>query len=123
MARRYLQDAADPRWIQIEKIGSTVWVHDRGQTFSWSLEKKFQFEGSKAAEKSNQLKAPMPGKVTKIFRNSGESIRAGDPVVVMEAMKMEYTLKFNQDGKIEKLWVAVGEQVKLGDILAELKED
>ena len=59
----------------------------------------------------------MPGKVTKILKTSGDSVRRGDVILVMEAMKMEYTLKAESDSKISSIACAVGEQVTLGQTL------
>lgn len=75
----------------------------------------------KAKSKNSHLvTAPMPGKITKIFVQSGNSVEKSEPLLVMEAMKMEYTLKSDLKTTVEKINVKVGDQVTLGYLLIEL---
>ena len=64
----------------------------------------------------------MPGKITKVFKQMGDQVKAGDAMIVMEAMKMEYTLKADVDGSIQKIDCQVGDQVALGKILLVITE-
>lgn len=57
------------------------------------------------------MNSPMPGKILKILKSVGESVDVGDPIIVMEAMKMEHTIKADKSGKIEKLFYKEGDQV------------
>lgn len=61
-----------------------------------------------------RLTAPMPGKVIAILVNEGASVAKGQPVIVLEAMKMEHTLKAPADGKVTHLRYQVGDQVSEG---------
>ena len=82
------------------------------------------FRKSKAAAKSaDRIMAPMPGKVTKVFVSENQSVNKGDTLLVMEAMKMEYTLKSDIAAKVEKVNPKVGDQVTLGQLLIQLKEE
>ena len=71
-------------------------------------------EGEDAA---GQLTAPMPGKVIAIHVRAGDRVSRGDPLLVMEAMKMEHTINAPQDGVIAEVRYAVGDQVAEGDAL------
>lgn len=84
-------------------------------------DKKKKRAGSSGGAGGNQVAAPMPGKVTKIQKNIGDKVEIGDVVLVMEAMKMEYTLKAEVAGEIKSVNCVEGEQVVLGKILAEIK--
>ncbi len=64
--------------------------------------------------------APMPGKVLKIIKKLGENVKKGDAILILEAMKMEHTIKADQDGKIEKIYFQEGEQVSHGAVLVKL---
>lgn len=75
------------------------------------------------AKNSHLIMAPMPGKITKIFVNIGALVEKSQPLLVMEAMKMEYTLKSDLKTTVEKLNVKVGDQVILGSCLIELKPE
>lgn len=56
--------------------------------------------------------SPMPGKILKILKSEGETVSKGDAILVMEAMKMEHTIKASADGKIEKIFFKEGDQVQ-----------
>ncbi|WP_373790451.1 acetyl/propionyl/methylcrotonyl-CoA carboxylase subunit alpha [Achromobacter insuavis] len=60
------------------------------------------------------LTAPMPGKIISIAVKAGDSVAKGQPLLVMEAMKMEHTISAPPDGKVEELFYAVGDQVTEG---------
>ena len=63
------------------------------------------------AGEGGRLTAPMPGKVVAFLAQAGDSVSAGQPLAVMEAMKMEHTLTAPRDGVIAELLFAVGDQV------------
>ena len=67
--------------------------------------------------------APMPGKVIQVVVSVGDRVRRGDPLIVVEAMKMEQTVQAPQDGKVEEVTVSVGEQVEGGAILVRFEEE
>ena len=70
-----------------------------------------------ASKKINELKAPMPGLVVDIFVNNGQDIKKGDPLLVLEAMKMENILKSNADGIIKNVEVKKGSTVEKNEVL------
>ena len=57
------------------------------------------------------LVTPMPGKIIKICSKVGDQVKLGDPVIVMEAMKMEHTLSAPKDGVIKAIYASEGELV------------
>ena len=60
----------------------------------------------------------VPGKICKIEANVGAAVKAGDTVLVLEAMKMEIPVVAPQDGTVATINVAVGDAVESGDVLA-----
>ncbi len=64
------------------------------------------------------LLAPMPGSVIAVHAAVGDQVASGQPVLVMEAMKMQHTIAAPYDGVVTELAVAVGAQVTAGDVLA-----
>ncbi|WP_061934760.1 acetyl/propionyl/methylcrotonyl-CoA carboxylase subunit alpha [Aureimonas sp. AU22] len=67
------------------------------------------------------IAAPMPGVVTGLLVAAGDTVAAGDPMVVLEAMKMEHTLRAPRDGVVAEVLVDVGLRVGDGDVLATLE--
>ena len=63
-------------------------------------------------KKINDIKAPMPGMVLNILVNEGDTIKKGDPLIVLEAMKMENILKSPTDGVIKKIPINKGVAVE-----------
>ena len=68
-----------------------------------------------------RLTAPMPGKVVAFLAQPGEAVRQGQPLAVMEAMKMEHTITAPRDGVVAELLFAVGDQVGDGAELLTLQ--
>lgn len=68
------------------------------------------------------LVSPMPGIVTKLFVATGDQVKTGDPLVVVEAMKMEHVICANRDGVVEAVVHAVGDSVTGGVELITLGE-
>jgi len=62
----------------------------------------------------------MPGQVLRILVEVGQQISAGDPLVILEAMKMEQTLRAATDGVVEAVMVKQGDVVAPGDRLVEI---
>ncbi len=72
------------------------------------------------AGEGGRLTAPMPGKVVQLLVKAGEAVSRGQPLAVMEAMKMEHTLAAPRDGEVAELLYAVGDQVAEGAELLRL---
>lgn len=109
--------------VSAQILQGTLWVHHNGRTFTLDVAqgRKSRKKGG-AAGSSDQVLAPMPGKVTKVLVAKDTPIKMGQAVLVMEAMKMEYTLKADVDGIVEAINCIVGEQVALGKVLVKITE-
>ena len=65
-----------------------------------------------------KVTASVPGKVVKTAASVGQAVKAGDPIVILEAMKMEIPVVAPQDGTVASIDVAAGAAVENGDVLA-----
>jgi biotin carboxyl carrier protein len=72
---------------------------------------------SGAAAGPHRVMAPMPGKVVRVPISVGESVRAGQPLVVVEAMKMENELRAGRDGTVADIHAREGMSVEAGALL------
>ena len=73
--------------------------------------------GAAGAAHGQTLTAPLPGKITHIAVRPGDRVRAGDTLVVIEAMKMENEFKASAAGTVAEVRVQPGQTVNPGDIL------
>jgi 3-methylcrotonyl-CoA carboxylase alpha subunit len=71
---------------------------------------------------AGHLSAPMPGRVVQVLVAAGEAVRQGQPLIVVEAMKMEHTIAAPRDGTIEAVRYAIGDLVEEGAELIALAE-
>lgn len=69
------------------------------------------------ANVANATKAPLPGTITAINVNVGDEVKAGDAVLVLEAMKMANTIEAEKSGKIAAICVKIGQSVLEDDAL------
>ncbi|WP_420419615.1 acetyl/propionyl/methylcrotonyl-CoA carboxylase subunit alpha [Pacificispira sp.] len=76
-----------------------------------------------ADQSDHALTAPMPGKVTAVFVKKGDAVKAGTSLMILEAMKMEHTIKAPAEGVIETLPYAEGDQVGDGAVLVTFEGD
>ncbi len=67
------------------------------------------------------LTAPMPGKILNINVKKGSSVKTGETLLILEAMKMEHTIKANSDGQVIELYVKTGDQVESGSDLMKIE--
>ncbi|MBP3702420.1 MAG: biotin/lipoyl-binding protein [Lachnospiraceae bacterium] len=67
---------------------------------------------------SVQVNAPMPGKILSVKANVGQTVKKGDVILLLEAMKMENEVVAPGDGTIASINVASGDMVEAGDVLA-----
>lgn len=70
---------------------------------------------------ANALKTPLPGVVLDVFVQEGDAVKAGQRVLLLEAMKMENNIEADRDGVVEKISVRKGDSVLEGDVLLTIK--
>jgi acetyl/propionyl-CoA carboxylase alpha subunit len=91
-------------------------VMEHGET--WLVRPYDPFVAAEAAgSSSDRISAPMPGKVAQLLVKPGESVKKGQPLAVLEAMKMEHTLSAPADAKVAGVDVAQGDQVNEGTVI------
>ncbi|EKF75293.1 acetyl-CoA carboxylase [Alcanivorax hongdengensis A-11-3] len=102
--------------------GNGYWLQCRGQTACFE-DITHLAAGASDQAGSGQIRAPMDGAVIEVCARAGESVKRGQVLVIMEAMKMEHSLKADCDGQVESLELAVGDQVKRQQVLVTLSPD
>jgi acetyl/propionyl-CoA carboxylase alpha subunit len=82
-----------------------------------------RFPDKDAHRPSGSLVAPMPGTVVKVLAAPGDRVAKGDPVVVIEAMKMEHTIGAGGDGTVAEILVDIGRTVDIDQVIAVITGD
>ena len=97
-----------------------VLVGSRGRTVAVSVNgrRSAHADGALHAHGAVTIVAPMPGRVVRVLAAAGEDVAARQPVVVVEAMKMENELRAPRAGRIKEIAVAPGTSVEAGRVLA-----
>jgi biotin carboxyl carrier protein len=109
------------RAVDVHRVGDAGWLDSPlGAT---ELVEVPRFPEPVAAEEPGSLRAPMPGTVVRVEVAEGTAVRAGEVVVVLEAMKMEHAVRAPAAGRVAALPVAAGQTVEAGQVLAVLGED
>ncbi len=111
--------------MKAEIIDQKIWIKSGDETWSYDiidLSSEGQRRKKTNSTNLNLIMAPMPGKITKIFIKSGDKVIKGQALLVMEAMKMEYTLKSDLNTTVEKINVELNQQITLGFLMVELKK-
>ncbi|MCZ2441242.1 MAG: acetyl/propionyl/methylcrotonyl-CoA carboxylase subunit alpha [Pseudomonadota bacterium] len=114
--------SATHRFLRVHDAGAErVWLCGPQGTHTWTRVDRIRhaLAGGDAAraDAGNSLRAPMPGLVTSVPVNVGASVRAGDPLVMLEAMKMLHTLAAPAGGRVTELRCREGDSVRGGDVL------
>ncbi len=116
-------DLGRPGEPALVRVGDVVHVDVGGRSVSMTLapppdvDRAARLAGRGQASGSAELSAPMPGRVLAIHAALGDTVTAGQPVVTLEAMKMEHIVPAPVDGRLGELLVAPGDQVARGQSL------
>jgi 3-methylcrotonyl-CoA carboxylase alpha subunit len=113
-----------------QSLSSRVWLTESGlavtqgnRTYVLSWGFGSHTRGSQESRRSHVVAAPMPGLVLKVMVKAGQAVRAHQPLVVLEAMKMEHSIEAPYDGTIKAVHCKQNGRVGHGDILVEMQQD
>jgi acetyl/propionyl-CoA carboxylase alpha subunit len=108
----------EPRSVLLDEAGHIV-VFEHGEAFAFS-DHPPSAEAAEGGGGDGQIRSPMPGKVTAVSVKAGDTVAKGQPLLTLEAMKMEHAMTAPFDGQVDSLAVEVGSQVSEGAVLASL---
>jgi acetyl/propionyl-CoA carboxylase alpha subunit len=107
------------RALPYARLGDDVVLFDRGNALSVAAPVFGGGSGGSASD--GALRAPMPGKIVAAPAKPGDAVTKGQPIVVLEAMKMEHALVAPFDGVVGEIGVSVGDQVAADAVLARVE--
>jgi 3-methylcrotonyl-CoA carboxylase alpha subunit len=97
-----------------------VTVFEAGRSFDFAISDPFA-RAAEIGEGTSSMRAPMPGLVKLVRATKGDKVAKGQPLLVLEAMKMEHTITATHDGVISEI-AAEGAQVTDGTVLVRFEE-
>ena len=99
-----------------------LWIHFQGQTWNWNKSKKLSHKARKQNLKSQGLiTSTLPGRIQKIFVKKGDKVKEGQSLLILSAMKIEYSFKAEGEGQVEGVFCESGQTVSLGTKLVKIK--
>jgi acetyl-CoA/propionyl-CoA carboxylase, biotin carboxylase, biotin carboxyl carrier protein len=104
-------------WL-LARDGEVTWIGHNG--YAWPV-RPVSLVDREATAAGGDVRAPMPGQVLAVHGAVGDAVSEGDPILVLESMKMELVLTAPVDGEIVELSVAVGSRVSDGQPLARVE--
>ena len=100
-----------------------------GVSYSLSVETPFSLQRKKMLNSqvnestTIRLKAPMPGKILEVFVKTGDAVKSGDTLLILEAMKMQNAILSSTKGIIKRVLVKEGDATSKSDLLIELEKE
>ncbi|SDG71437.1 acetyl/propionyl/methylcrotonyl-CoA carboxylase subunit alpha [Pelagibacterium luteolum] len=96
-------------------------IAEGGEVFAFTPDRTEASHAGTAGD--GAITAPIPGRISHLVITTGQSVKKGETLVVLEAMKMEYTLSAPFDGIVEEIAAGQGDQVTEGAVLVKIVED
>jgi biotin carboxyl carrier protein len=107
--------------VWLTESGIAVTQGNRTYVLSWGFGEHTR--AASETRKTHVLTAPMPSLVLKVLVKAGQKVRAHQPLVVLEAMKMEHSIEAPHDGTVKVVHCKEGGRVRDGELLVEMQQD
>jgi 3-methylcrotonyl-CoA carboxylase alpha subunit len=111
-----------PKFLDLYRLGRPLLVRFDGEIYAFELDTG-EADGGEVAASDGAILSPMPGKIVSVAAKAGAKLKKGDPILVLEAMKMEHTLVAPFDGELAELNAKAGAQVSEGVVLAKMEKE
>jgi biotin carboxyl carrier protein len=112
----------------VEKSQNKYTVLINGVSYSFTIETPISYKRKKYLEKNKSksriqlIRSPMPGKILEVIIEAGAEVKEGEPLLILEAMKMQNEINSSYSGKITKVFVHEGDIVNKEDVLIEIEQ-
>jgi biotin carboxyl carrier protein len=108
--------------VRIERFAAELRATTGGREFRIVIPDEREWRRKRGdaveAEGRQQVLAPMPGKIVRVLVKPGDAVRAGDGLVVVEAMKMQNEIRAPKSGTIDRVAVVEGQTVNAAEVVA-----
>jgi len=122
---RYQNQSYPAEVVKIDRDAKMVELKVKGHHYTIRLREEVDLlmekMGMNAAGsgKVNSIKAPMPGLIIDLRVKAGDAVKAGDPLLILEAMKMENIIKSPGNATVKKVAIKKGDSVEKGQVMIE----
>ena len=113
----HIEFGGETTQFRVAASGPTTWIGSEGDSWSFTEHEPTAARHARTDDGA-AIESPMPGTVIAVLVSVGDPVTAGQPVGVVEAMKMEHTLRASTDGVVAEVLVQVGDRVALNQLLA-----
>ncbi|MCF8227159.1 MAG: acetyl-CoA carboxylase biotin carboxyl carrier protein subunit [Bacteroidales bacterium] len=120
MVKKEKEFRPENRNLQLPEVNDFVVEFRKYRT---ELTKKFLDRKPWIPKDENKVTAFIPGTIQKVYVKDGDQVKEGEPMMVLEAMKMKNTIFASREGEILKIHVREGDAVAKNKVLIELKPD
>jgi biotin carboxyl carrier protein len=107
--------------VLVESRGGELRAITSGREFTVVIQNEREWRRNRAgaveAEGRQQVLAPMPGKIVRVLVSAGDTVRAGQGLLVVEAMKMQNEIRAPKSGTIDRVRVIEGQTVNAGEVV------
>jgi biotin carboxyl carrier protein len=110
----HVADVTDQEGVCVVDVGDETWVVQVEEETRHIIRTR---GGAATGHTGQTLVAPLPGRITHVAVTPGAAVRKGDPLLVIEAMKMENEFRAGMAGTVAEVRVAPGQAVNAGDVL------
>jgi biotin carboxyl carrier protein len=106
--------------VRVARAGKRIFLYMDGYTLEYATSADADPGPASPTAAGNDLTAPMPGAVTQVLVRDGDEIVRGQPLVIVEAMKMEHVIRAPRAGSVRRVRARPGDQVDAGAVLVEI---
>jgi len=113
--------------VKHDAAAKTMSFKINGNTFNIEVKDRYDLllekmgMNNSASNRVNAVKAPMPGLIVQVNVSVGSQVKSGDPLLVLEAMKMENMIKASGDATVKEIKIKKGDSVEKGQVLIEFQ--
>jgi acetyl-CoA/propionyl-CoA carboxylase biotin carboxyl carrier protein len=111
------------RYAYARQGGGPLWLGRDGHTWAIREAEPLAARRDRTNDSDGTVRSPMPGTVLAVHVTEGQRVNSGQPLLIVEAMKMEHTVTAPHDGTVAELTAKAGQQVSLDETLAAIRTD